>query len=117
MSNKVSLKILIPIIGILVIGLGSLDIIGLINQNKLEQDNERTILTNLHSNFLVMIEERENTATSLATNIAGLKEVQELFAEKDRQGLVDLLYGSYKTLSTDFGVSQAQFHLPPATSF
>lgn len=115
--NSVSFKILLPIIIVLLIGIGVIVTFGVNNQNQQAKQNEETLLENMYANFLGIIREREQSAAALAASIAGSEEVQKLFAEKDRQGLIDLLYSTYEDLNANHGVYQAQFHLAPATSF
>ncbi len=43
--------------------------------------------------------------------------MQAAFAAGDRQRLITLTLPAYQVLAKQYGVAQAQFHLPPATSF
>ena len=57
---------------------------------------------------------RAEAMSALAANIPA---AQKLFADKDRQGLIDLFTPAFKILKKDYAVRQFQFHLPPARSF
>ena len=54
---------------------------------------------------------------SLATMIAENPQVQSLLAQRDRQGLIDLLMPTYVQLKMYFNIEQFHFHLPGAISF
>jgi methyl-accepting chemotaxis protein len=56
-------------------------------------------------------------ALSLADALAGNTAIQELFAQRDRDGLLRMLLPSFKQLEAAHGVVQMQFHTAPATSF
>jgi methyl-accepting chemotaxis protein len=115
--RSINLKILVPILTILIIGFGFVIGISLNNQNRMAQHQEQELLLKLSSNFSAMIAERGQSALTLAAAITGLEEVQKMFAEGDREGLIQLLSTDYDMLQQEYDVSQAQFHLPPATSF
>ncbi len=92
-------------------------------------------LSNLHSmNELIVLAERQelrsyvrNVSNAIASEtrlgealsalVANIPLVQRKFAEGDRDALANLLLPTYPVLAHDYGVSQFQFHLPPATSF
>lgn len=113
----VTRKILVPIITLFALVL--LVLIGLIvayAQNSLETQ-EAANLDLLRQSYNNSIEAQKQLALSLATQLAQNPEVQAAFAAGDRQRLTDLTLPAYLTLAAQYGVSQAQFHLPPATSF
>ena len=115
--RSINIKILVPIIIILFVGFGFIFGITLVNQNSMEQYQEEVLLLNLSSNFSAMIAERGQSALTLAAAIAGLEDVQRMFAEEDRDGLIKFLSADYDILQQEYSISQAQFHLPPATSY
>jgi methyl-accepting chemotaxis protein len=49
--------------------------------------------------------------------IATDKEIAQLFADGDRDGLTDVLLPYYNSIKEKYEIKQFQFHLPPATSF
>lgn len=59
----------------------------------------------------------ENKALARADLIVDLPNVQRLFASRDRAGLLAELGGAYANQKARYGIDQAQFHVPPATSF
>ncbi|MBP7688766.1 MAG: GAF domain-containing protein [Thermoflexales bacterium] len=113
----VTRKILFPTIALFVLVLVLL--IGLIiayANNSLETQ-EASSLELLRQSFDNATEAQKQLALSLATQLAENPDVQAAFAAKDRQRLIDLTLPAYKILAEKYGVSQAQFHVPPATSF
>ena len=63
----------------------------------------------------VKMEEQLAAAKMSVLSTAENKEISRLFAERDRQALLDMLQPSYEAVSDV--VSQFQFHLPDSTSF
>lgn len=59
----------------------------------------------------------ESRALARAELVASLPSVREKFAAGDRDGLYAELKTMFETQRDKFGVDQAQFHVPPATSF
>ncbi len=85
--------------------------------NQLVKNQETERLKDLWAAFQERMTSKQSEAAALASAVAELPSVQEAFAQQDRQALADLLVPVYKQLSQEHGVSQAQFHLPPAISF
>ena len=56
-------------------------------------------------------------AETLSAFVASLPQVQEAFANGNREELLKTFLPAFKLLKTDYAVRQFQFHLPPATSF
>lgn len=59
----------------------------------------------------------EGKAISAAETIASMPAVRKAFAERNRDELLAVTHDAYQVLTEKYGISQAQFHLPPATSF
>lgn len=59
----------------------------------------------------------EERAVARAEMIASLPRIQELFASRDREGLLKETERMFAIQKDKYGVDQAQFHLPPAISF
>ncbi|HMQ55535.1 MAG TPA: methyl-accepting chemotaxis protein, partial [Anaerolineae bacterium] len=114
---SISKKILILVSSALLITVGLLTMQSILTQNRLVTTNEQECLEALYSNFLTKIQSREQMAVALATSFVEIPAVQQAFMNQDREALADLTHASYVSLNQQFGVSQAQFHLPPATSF
>jgi methyl-accepting chemotaxis protein len=83
-----------------------------------KQSNEREELKYLEAlSTSIRIDlqtQMENTLTSVRS-IANNPDVQLLFYERNREGLLNLLLPVYESINTE--VSQFQFHLPDSTSF
>ncbi|MCA3903835.1 MAG: methyl-accepting chemotaxis protein [Gammaproteobacteria bacterium] len=66
---------------------------------------------------LARVENNGNLATSLAKVISLTPEIQQDFADRDRDSLAKRTVPMFKTLKKEYGVRQFQFHTQPATSF
>ena len=67
--------------------------------------------------FNTEIQRLSDFAVGLAIQAATNPDIQEAFANRDRQRLQDLTLPGYLALDEKFNVPQYQFHLAPATSF
>ena len=110
-------KLLIPFLFLSFVGTTSLILLGLNNQKRLIESQEKKKLYDYYRAFSDHIEDRQRSALSLAYQVAKSSAVQEAFARRDRQALIDLLLPSYQILAEDFDVKQFHFHIKPATSF
>ena len=110
-------KLLIPFLFFSFVGTTSLILLGLNTQRRIIETQERKKLFDYYQAFLDQIGDRERSALSLAYQVAQSSAVQEAFARRDRQALIDLLLPSYRILAKDFDVKQFHFHIKPATSF
>jgi methyl-accepting chemotaxis protein len=59
----------------------------------------------------------EERALARADMVAAIPSVQAAFAARDRDRVIAETRALYRAQADKFGVAQAQFHLPPATSF
>ncbi|MDE1358887.1 methyl-accepting chemotaxis protein [Vibrio aestuarianus] len=66
---------------------------------------------------LARVENNGNLATGLAKVISLTPEIQQDFADRDRDSLAKRTVPMFKTLKKEYGVRQFQFHTQPATSF
>lgn len=114
---SLSQKILIPVLGVLILSALLLTGQALFTQQQLVTKGEKNELMSFYAAFLDKIEERETSAVALAMSVAEMPDVQAAVARRDRDALIDLIHASYLAIDDQFGVPQAQFHLPPATSF
>ncbi len=110
-------KLLIPFLFLSFVGTTSLIFLGLHTQRGIIETQEKKKLFDYYQAFSDQIKDRERSALSLAYQVAQQSAVQEAFARKDRQTLIDLLLPSYKILAEEFDVKQFHFHIKPATSF
>jgi len=81
------------------------------------KEAEERELHKLYESAKAELESEGRLAEALATMIANIKPLGELFANQDRQGLAEILVPTFKILKKDFHARQFQFHTPPATSF
>lgn len=90
------------------------------NMNSLiRTSEEQTLKAHFHS-IQNDILARGRAAETLSALVANIPQVQELFASGQRQALLDMFQPGFKILSSltnGYGVSQFQFHTPPATSW
>jgi len=110
-------KLLIPFLFLSFVGTTTLILLGLTTQRKIIENQEKKKLSDYYQAFSDQVEDRENSALSLALQVARAPAVQEAFFRRDRQALIDLLLPSYQVLKKEFGVRQFHFHIKPATSF
>ncbi len=110
-------KLLIPFLFLSFVGTTSLILLNLNTQKRLIETQERKKLADYYRAFSDQIEDRENAALSLAYQVARWPAVQEAFARRDREELMDLLLPAYQILNEKFDVKQFHFHIKPATSF
>ncbi len=110
-------KILVPILTIAAVILSGVIAIGAAQTNRsiIASENER--LSNLNEIFNNRISLLADFSVALATEVANNPVVQETFANKDRERLIELTLPSYLILNQEYDIPQYQFHLPPATSF
>jgi PAS domain S-box-containing protein len=116
-SLSLKWKLLIPFLFFAFVGTTSLTYLGLTSQQKLIIEEEKKSLLRYHHRFLEELEQKGTQAMSLATMIAENPQVQSLLAQRDRQGLIDLLMPTYVELKMYFNIEQFHFHLPGAISF
>lgn len=74
-------------------------------------------LSGLREQLLSAIEAESTRAVSMATTVAENAQVQQLFADRDRNALAALFVPSFQKMKDEYGVRQFQFHVAPATSF
>jgi PAS domain S-box-containing protein len=110
-------KLLIPFLLLSFIGTTSLIFLGLNNQKRLIESQEKKKLQDYYRAFSDQIEDRERSALSLAYQVAMSPMVQEAFARRDTKALINLLLPSYEVMRDRFDVKQFHFHTKPATSF
>ncbi|MBF7097515.1 methyl-accepting chemotaxis protein [Alkalibacter mobilis] len=85
------------------------------NMEETIRDEERMRLNNIAKTIKLKESALIDEAKSAVLAVAGNKEVQKAFANRDREALIYMLEGSY--LSIEDKIAQFQFHLPDSTSF
>ena len=108
---------MIPFLFFAFAGTTTLTYIGLTSQQRLIKAEEKKQLLHYYRLFLHELGQKKNQAISLGIMIAENHEVQKLLAERNRQGLNDLLLHTFIRMKEEFNVAQFHFHIPPATSF
>ena len=112
-----SLKIMLPVLLLLLVGVSVLVFFAIETQNNMLLKQEEARLQSQVDAFTYQTNMQSETALALATTIVYEPEVLKLFESKDREGLFNYLKPLYSDLNKQFNVEQAQFHLAPATSF
>jgi methyl-accepting chemotaxis protein len=80
-------------------------------------DSERRELRGVYDDVSNAIASESVAAERLSALVASIPDVQKAMAENDRDRLSDLFVTNYKTLASQYGLDQFQFHKAPATSF
>jgi methyl-accepting chemotaxis protein len=71
----------------------------------------------IYQNVVSSVESEGRLARAMSALVAGIPQVQEAFAERDRETLESYFLPGFGKLKSEYGVRQFQFHEPPATSF
>ncbi len=117
MRNRLIYKILLPpLIGMALITIILVGTASAVQQQQVRASEEEHLL-DAYRSFNSYIETRTTQALTLAYQIANQPTAQQAFAEQDRDRLKAEYLAAYQALDSEFGVPQAQFHLPPARSF
>lgn len=74
-------------------------------------------MINSYSQVHDLIESASTQAMGLAIWVAQSKNIQEIFATRDRDKLKEATLQTYNNIKKIVNINQFQFHLPPATSF
>ncbi len=114
---NLSTRILVPVIAALVLSVGSLTAYGVWSQYQLIDTQEQERLDVLANVFGDRLNSQAESAVALAASIAADPKIQDAFAKRDRETLLALMQPIYETLHTQYGVSQAHFHIAPGVSF
>ena len=101
-------KLLIPFLFLSFLGTTTLILLGLTAQRKIIENQEKKKLSDYYQAFSDQVEDRENSALSLAYQVAKSPIVQEAFARKDTRALIDLLLPSYEVLKDKFDVTSCR---------
>ncbi|MCG8123694.1 MAG: methyl-accepting chemotaxis protein, partial [Candidatus Thiodiazotropha taylori] len=79
--------------------------------------SEKNEMSEIYQNVVAGIDSEGRLARAMSALVAGIPDVQEAFADKDRETLHDLFVPGFAKLKKEYGVRQFQFHEPPATSY
>lgn len=83
--------------------------------NRIIEESEKDLRTVLSKSIASEVQNHLNITEVNVRSVVENQRVQELFANRDRAGLIEYLSPMYAGLKDTF--SQAQFHLPDSTSF
>ena len=89
----------------------------IIQVSSIVHDAEERELEKIYSNAQAEIEAKGHLAQALSLIIAQTPEVQQDFANQDRESLAERTVPLFKLLKEKYAVRQFQFHKPPAYSF
>jgi methyl-accepting chemotaxis protein len=78
---------------------------------------ERNEIAEIYEGFLDRVASEGRLAQAMGALVAGMPQVQEAFAERDRATLESYFLPGFDKLKNEYGVRQLQFHEPPAISF
>jgi len=110
-------KLLIPFLSLAFFGTVVLVYIGLKNQHRIIQAQEKKEIQRAYEIFLSEIEAKKTQMLSIASVIARNREVARLLKTRDRYGLLKVLEPMFDSLKQEFGVSLIHLHVPPGKSF
>ena len=79
-------------------------------------DSEESDLVSYSDAFLAELENQKNIALALASTAAGNPSIQEAFAAKDREKLIELTRANFELLKA-YNITQYQYHLPNGERF
>ncbi|NBC49209.1 MAG: HAMP domain-containing protein [Gammaproteobacteria bacterium] len=113
----ISVRIVIGFIAMLVLAIAIIVPFLLNRLDAVIREAEQRELRTLHGNLVAALEAESRKGSAMSTLIAGIPEVQQAFAERNREQLADWFVPGFDALRKDHGIAQFQFHLPPATSF
>lgn len=116
-SISLKWKLVIPFLFFAFMGTTTIVYMGLSSQQNLIKDQEKKEILHHYRHFLEEIRQKEIQVRSLATMVSQNPDVQRLFAEGNRQALLDYLMPTYESLHRDFDIGYFHFHTPPATSY
>ncbi len=116
-SIRLIWKLLIPFLLLSFVVNSIMAYIGLNSQLKMIMKGEREEIHNFYHLFVAKMDHTKRQALSLAITVAENPRVKLLMANRDRQGLTDLMLPVYHTLQREFEIAQFHFHTPDAKSF
>lgn len=90
---------------------------GLSNMQETIETAERAELKQQAETMLSTVARETRMAEAMSALLANMPEVQQRFADDDRDWLREQLVPAYKVLEKDYGARQFQFHRPPAFSW
>ncbi|MES2867942.1 MAG: methyl-accepting chemotaxis protein [Pseudomonadota bacterium] len=114
---KIGHRIAISMVLLLALTVTALLTIFLSRFNNVIAEAEQRELRGLFNNISNAIASEAVMSERLSALVAGIPEVQQAMAGGDRERLAALFVPGFSNMKRQYGVSQFQFHQPPATSF
>ncbi len=115
--HTIKAKLLVAITLLLTIAMGIFILYDVNDKLNGFYDDQRVALESECNQVLELISAASSTSYSLAEFVANIPQVQEAFANRDRERLKELMLPVFNAVKKKINLSQFQFHLPPATSF
>lgn len=117
MKLGIQARTIYPVILILVLVMVGLAFFNYTSQVELLNRNATNTLGEAVKTANHSLESRMNQYQQMATLVAKMPSVKQLFKDGKRNDLFGEFSSSFTTLKNDYGLAQFQFHKPPATSF
>jgi methyl-accepting chemotaxis protein len=111
------MRLMLGFVCVLMLAIASITPLLLSKVNDAITEVSDTHLAELFDTMRLQLDEQARLAEVLSVMVADMPNVQQAFAEADRQQLTELLDKPFEHLKKQYGVVQFQFHTPPATSF
>jgi methyl-accepting chemotaxis protein len=115
-SLTIRMRLMLGFVCVLVLAVASITPLLLSKVNDAITEVSDTHLAELFDTMRLQLDEQARLAEVLSVLVADMPNVQQAFAEADRQQLIALLDKPFEHLKKQYGVVQFQFHTPPATS-
>lgn len=116
-SLSIKMRITLSFFLVLILAAGTILAISISSMGKIISTAEQREINGLFENVKTSIQMESRNAELLSAMVANLPAVQEDMANGERDKLYAQMQPSFEVLKKNYGVSQFQFHTPPATSF
>lgn len=110
-------RVILAISGVVILITSALMYLSVTKAQDIFHMAEKRELHSYYKNALSDLEATGELGVALATVVSLTPEVQEDFAQKNREALAKRTIPLFDVFKKDFATRQFQFHLPPATSF
>lgn len=115
---NVALRTLIAALACFTLVIGALVWFSIQAQTDILLNQEKTLLETQYQTLSGRIKESTTLALSLAVLTANMPDIQNIFSDRNRKQLTEVMLKGYEALKQVAGKSiESQFHTPPATSF
>ena len=116
-SLSIKMRIALSFCLVLILAIGTMVPATISSIDKIIGAAEAREINSLYENVKASIQMESRNAELLSAMVANIPAVQDAMARNDRDQLYAQLQASFEVLKSNYGVSQFQFHTPPATSF